>query len=114
MTMNDFRWVLIVFGLICFGFICIIQPIAYAYSDTTTTITTKKLEHHGGDDKYLVFTENEVFENTDSLMFWKFNSSDIYNEMEEGKTYKVKVAGWRIPFLSMYRNIISAEETNSP
>lgn len=60
--------------------------------------------------KYLVFTENEVFENTDSWTFLKFNSSDIQNKFELKKTYKVKVAGWRIPFLSMYRNIIEVEK----
>lgn len=60
--------------------------------------------------KYLVFTENEVFENTDSWTFLKFNSSDIQNKFELKNTYRVKVAGWRIPFLSMYRNVIEVQE----
>lgn len=58
---------------------------------------------------YLVFTEGEVFENTDSWSFFKFNSSDIQGELKIGNTYRVKVAGWRVPFLSMYRNIIEIE-----
>ncbi len=65
-----------------------------------------------GDDpkeKYLVFTENETFENTDSTLFWKFNSSDVQGQLDRGKSYRVLVAGWRISFLSSYRNIIEIE-----
>jgi hypothetical protein len=58
---------------------------------------------------YLIGTENEVFANEDELMVFKFNSSDYWNNIEEGKKYKVEVIGWRIPFLSMYRNIIKLE-----
>ena len=31
-------------------------------------------------------------------------------ELEKGKTYKMRVYGWRIPFMSWYRNIIEIEE----
>ena len=56
--------------------------------------------------KFLVYTENEVFENTDALMVLKFNSADVQNDLKVDSTYNVKVIGWRVPFLSMYRNII--------
>lgn len=60
--------------------------------------------------KYLVYTEGEVFENTDALMFFKWDSSDLQNELDVGSEYKVLVVGWRIPFLSTYRNIIRVVE----
>lgn len=65
--------------------------------------------------KYLVFTELvggkvRVFENTDSPLELKWNSSDIYGTLVEGKTYSLRTYGWRIPFLSAYENILSAEE----
>lgn len=56
--------------------------------------------------RYLIFTESEVFENTDSFWHWKFDSSDVYRDLEEGETYEVKVYGFRVPFLSWYRNIV--------
>jgi hypothetical protein len=59
--------------------------------------------------KYLVFTEDEVFENTDSIWFFKFSSSDLQGQLKEGEEYKVKVCGFRIPFLSSYRNIIEIQ-----
>jgi hypothetical protein len=39
----------------------------------------------------------------------KFNSSDIYNQLEKGKKYRIKVYGFRIPFLSWYKNIIEVK-----
>lgn len=59
--------------------------------------------------KYMVYTETEVFECTDDFFMGKWNSSDVYNQLDAGKSYKVKVIGFRVPFLSMYRNILSVE-----
>ena len=90
----------------------VIYPMLYINSADTTTFTVKRTERvtvgsgNSVRGKYLVFTENEVFENTDSYLFLKFNSSDLENKLTPGKEYRAKVAGWRIPFLSMYRNII--------
>jgi hypothetical protein len=56
--------------------------------------------------KYLVFTENETFENTDETFVGKWNSSDFQGKFAKDSTYKVKVVGWRIPFASTYRNIV--------
>jgi ribosomal protein L31 len=78
-------------------------------------ITVSDKEHvmyRNGDqlvDKYLVYTEGEVFENTDDLFRLKFNSSDVQNELKVDSTYNVEVIGWRIPFLSMHRNIIAVK-----
>lgn len=60
--------------------------------------------------KYLVFTDKETFENTDTLFYLKYNSSDVHSKLSDGKTYKLKVYGFRIPFLSMYRNIIGVQQ----
>jgi len=56
--------------------------------------------------KYLVYTTDETFENTDTWMYGKFNSSDFQGRLIPDKTYKVRVVGWRIPFFSTYRNIV--------
>jgi hypothetical protein len=62
----------------------------------------------GTSSKYLIFTNREVFENTDTILFLKFNSSDVYGAIQPDQTCEFRVVGWRVPFLSMYRNIISA------
>lgn len=60
--------------------------------------------------KYLIFTENEVFENTDDLFYGKFNSSDFQGKLKIGDTYNVKVIGRRIPFINSYRNIVKIND----
>ena len=91
----------------------VIYPTAYYSTVKTIEITVKDKERittGSGktiSSKFLIYTENEVFENTDNILFLKWNSSDVENKLERGKTFKVKVAGWRVPFLSMYRNVVS-------
>jgi len=83
-------------------------PTAYHASKTSTELTVLDKERIGlnGDYKYLIYGEEEVFENTDVFLYFKFNSSDVQRDLRIGETYEVEVAGWRVPFLSMHRNII--------
>lgn len=82
----------------------------YSYYDTkdivTITVSDKERISTEESSKYLIFTESEVFENTDDLFKLKFNSSDFYAKLKIGETYTVEVYGWRVPMMSMYRNII--------
>jgi hypothetical protein len=97
--------ILIILFVIGFG---TYGAIYYNSAETITiTVVDKERVLTGDASKYLVFTEDEVFENTDELLFLKFNSSDIYRDLDPGQTYNVVVVGWRVPFLSMYRNIIA-------
>jgi hypothetical protein len=74
--------------------------------------TERVIDGVGKSSKYIVFCENETFECVDTIWYLKFNSSDIYGGIKEGKTYKFTVVGFRIPLFSWYRNIITAEVTN--
>lgn len=76
----------------------------------TATVKEKEVKRYGGKDKYLIFTDKEVFEDTDSWAELKFNSSNLYGKLERGKTYDLSVYGWRIPLWSKYRNIVRAKE----
>lgn len=84
----------------------------YTTQETITIKITDKerIIQRSGDSvssKYLIFTEYETFENTDSFAIFKFNSSDIQGRLQIGNEYRVTVYGFRIPFLSSYRNIKS-------
>ncbi len=60
--------------------------------------------------RYLVWSrEGEVFEVTDNWAFLTWNSSDRYGQLQEGVIVKAKVAGWRVPFFSWYRNIVEVQ-----
>lgn len=76
----------------------------------TATIKDKEVKRYKDKDRYLIFTDKGVFEDTDSWIELKFNSSDLYGKLERGKSYNLRVYGWRMPFLSKYRNITRAKE----
>lgn len=93
----------------------------FSFNDTDykITVTDKERIYKGSGDtsssKYLVFGDDEngnalVFENTDCFVRGKWNSSNIQGQLKEGNTYKITVVGYRIPFFSMYQNIIRIEE----
>lgn len=74
------------------------------------TVKDKYVKRSGETDLYLVATEEgETYKISDLLFKGKFNSTDLYNQLDIGKKYKVEVTGVRIPFLSMYKNINTVE-----
>jgi len=110
----------IIFGVIGVFLLMIgVQVAKYStVTDVVVTVTEKEriVESNGKHttSKYLVFTENEVFENVDDMIpFFKFNSSDIQGKLHVGETYKLTVWGWRINFLSWYRNILNVQPYDS-
>lgn len=98
----------------------IIYSIASNYNEQTyvATVTDKDVRNYNNSSKYLVFTKTEdgetrVFSVEDSLLRFRWNSSDVYGEIEVGKTYRFTVVGFRIEIFSMYENIIDFEEISS-
>jgi hypothetical protein len=96
-----------------FVLLCLDAIVLYSTHDTVVFTVEKSERITNANDeggKYLIFTKAETFENTDRLVLWKFNSSDLYGLLKVGKAYEAKVVGFRIPFLSWYRNIVSFRE----
>lgn len=89
-------------------------PLMYVYGtqqDRTVTVNkSERIVESDGSARYLVFAKEEVFQNKDSFLRLKFNSSDVYNQLENGKSYTCDTYGWRIPFFSVYPNIVSCNE----
>lgn len=97
--------------LLIIGFIFYCLTIQYQNKEIIEiTVKDKYIKRNGKTDLYLVATEEgETYKISDLLFKWKFNSTDLYNELEIGKKFKVEVTGVRIPFLSMYKNINTVE-----
>lgn len=86
---------------------------SYFVSDAVeTTIVDTQIKRYDGRDKYLVFTDAGVFENTDAWYRGKFASSDIQRDCMKlkGKKARITKYGWRIPMSSSYENIVAVEE----
>jgi hypothetical protein len=109
--MNGIKMFLLIVALFV---VCAAYPVLYYQTVEEISITIKDKDREPGEGgRYLVFTEGEVLVNTDDsvLILWrKYNSSDVQGMLDIGGTYTVSVVGWRIPFFSMYRNILKVEE----
>lgn len=78
--------------------------------DITVTVTDKVVKNGNDSGKYLIFGKDEngtvhTFEITDSLLRFRFNSSDVYAAIKTGSKYEFTVGGSRNHFLSWYPNI---------
>ena len=104
---------LLVLGYVFFP---IVKGCTMHYKNTWTkplTVTDKGIKRASkNSDIYLIYTDKEVFKDSDSIFKRKFNSSDIYGKVKVGKTYKFKVYWFRSHFWSQYRNILEMEEYN--
>ena len=108
------------FGLLAIALVLVWlvgYPVAYrASSESATLVVQDKFIKRSGagehaEDRYLVSTEDgRVFENTDSFVFFKWDSSNVYAKLRKGHRYRARTAGWRVPFFSMKENIISVED----
>lgn len=76
------------------------------------TVKDKYIKRSGSEtDKYLVVdTEGNTYQITDLTFLGKWNSTDLYNKLDVGKTYKIETSGIRNGFLSMYPNINKVKE----
>jgi hypothetical protein len=102
---------LTIIGLLIALFIVSCSGYRSSKTSVTATVTSKEVKRKDKDsDRYLIFTkEGETFEITDTAVFWRYNSSDVYGSIEPNHKYKLTVAGWRMQWFSSYRNILSAE-----
>lgn len=103
----------IVIGAIVLVLLAAISPIIIDRATEQTvvvTVTDKAIKRSGDDDIYLIYTDNGTYKITDSVAYWRWDSSDLYGEIEKDTTYECRVAGFRLPFFSEYKNIIEAKE----
>lgn len=59
---------------------------------------------------YMVYTDHGTFKDTDNILFLKTRSSDLYGELEKGHSYRCEVNGFRVPWTSSYKNLLSCEK----
>lgn len=71
----------------------------------TILVKDKWIKRTNNKDLYMIGTEKEVFKIEDNEFILKFNSSNIYNQIEVGKKYRIKTTGMRSNLMSWYRNI---------
>lgn len=100
-------------GVAVFGVVELVGAIEAHYKHWNVTFTVSDKERvcdsssNGSQTcRYLIYTDKGVFEDTDSITNGKFNSSDVYGELNRGSKYDAVVYGNRVGWLSWYPNIV--------
>lgn len=102
---------LVVISVIAFPVMNFSNDHTYTVTITDKERVTTQFAKDNIDSKYLIYGEDEngktyVFEGTDTLFRWKFNSSDVYGALKEGETYELTVIGFRVHIFNWHENVI--------
>ncbi len=107
---------------IIIGLIIILISLVYGYlfferflTEKEVTITVINSEKFGDETgRYIIFTPDEVFEDTNDYYHDKHNATEVFNKLQKGRTYKVKVVSFYWPALPHFRNIIEVINEKLP
>ncbi|HEX7357375.1 MAG TPA: hypothetical protein VF270_06685 [Ignavibacteriaceae bacterium] len=94
--------VLIILLVLLFGYL-FFEPFLTEETISIKVINKAKFGHEVG--KYFVFTDDEVFYNSNNYYQSKENAAELDQKIYPGATYKVKVVGVYLPWLPRFRNI---------
>jgi hypothetical protein len=113
-TATLIEW-LVVFSMFCIflGVIVPLSTVVTVFMNTQThDIVVEKVESVAvnGGHSYLIFTDDEVFQDDDIILRGKWDASDSYNQLKELGRFNVTTCSYRVPFLSMYRRILSVNK----
>ena len=97
-----------------------IHEIAYLTTYETIIIevgqrnTIFKSDHSDPSEGYLpvnwqIHTEGETFRVSPDWRRGEFAAGERYHSLKTGQTYRVRVAGWSLPFINWHRNIVNIE-----
>ena len=86
----------------------------YYFSTRFSTVITVKKDFVKSQGRYssnMIGTESgEVYKVSYNFLVGAFKSSEILNQMDAGKTFKISGYGKRVPMLGLYPAIVSAQE----
>lgn len=78
-------------------------------SSVTFTVEDKESVTTQDGHEYRVYTTQGTFKVADSWVHPRFNSSEVYGRLKDGRSYRCEVYGWRVPVLSQFKNILSCD-----
>lgn len=106
--MKIFKGIVIVLIIIIVGAIVLkIATIGYSNKEVIAIeVKDKYIKRDNKSDVYMVVdSDNNTYQISDLFWIGKFNSTDLYNELEIGQAYFIEITGIRNQFLSWYPNI---------
>ena len=109
MKLSVFFGVIIILIIILFGFL-FFEPFLTETEESITVINKERWMGERG--RYFIFTEDEVFLNSNNYYHNKENADQLYPLLKIGYTYKVKIIGLSMPSIPRFRNIIEIVDDN--
>lgn len=110
--MKNFKVIFIVILIVIIGALFVkLATIEYSNKEVIALeVKDKYIKRHrtgeSAEDVYMIVDkDNNIYQITDLFFIGKFNSSDIYNQLNIGQAYLVEVTGVRNRFFSWYKNI---------
>lgn len=106
--MKIFKGIVIALVIIIVGAIVFkVATIGYSNKEVIAIeVKDKYIKRDNKSDIYMIVdTDNNTYQISDLFWIGKFNSTDLYNELEIGQAYFIEVTGIRNQFLSWYPNI---------
>lgn len=112
-TLRDFGTIVV---MIAVAVVVIALPVAYVASkqDIICTVTekdrtSKVVDGNSSVDTRIFTSDCGVLSLNDSIIGLSFDTADKYNSIKTGETYKFTTIGWRVPFFSMFPNIVEVQ-----
>lgn len=106
---------LIAIMVVLVAVIVIVPQTVWSNTRDTVTCTVESKDRtakpKGGSDQRL-YTDCGILNVGDDWLNGQWNSSDLYAQIEDGKTYKFNTAGWRNGFFSQFPNVYEAKEVS--
>ena len=90
-----------------------VYPVTYYSHWSTQTVTVigkeriTKVSDGNDNSYYLVYTDKGTFKVEDSIILFRFNSSDLYGAIHQDSTYTFRTVGFRAGFFSEYPNVVT-------
>jgi hypothetical protein len=104
-------WILLFLGIILASILLNLGLYLTTGFETTITVSNKYIRTTRRSSRYhVVDKKGENFRVDNNMFKGDFNRGDDYGKLEDGKKYKVKGYGIRVPVLNMYRKIYSIEK----
>ncbi|AUR89240.1 TMhelix containing protein [Vibrio phage 1.121.O._10N.286.46.C4] len=109
---SSFNTMICVIGFVLFLVVGGATAIASHLSvdQVTFTVTEKERITTSKESYYLIYDGTDAFKNVDDMWQLKFDSTRLYSTLTVGATFTCTKNFWRVPFLSMYENLLECTE----
>ena len=114
MTVTNRKLIIVNIVILIGLFFCYLFFERFLTEKEITITVTNSVKFGDEPGRYLIFTEDEVFEDEDNYYHDKTNAAEVFKTLQKGRTYKVKVVSFYLPLIPHFRNIIDVVEEKFP